>query len=59
MNINRETLDDIYRRLNKLEDRLFELEGYMPDYLDWAKRRRAILQRAKRQRGRKVIALFP
>jgi hypothetical protein len=52
-------VEDIFRRLRELEDRVLALEQDIADYREWSKRRGEILRRAKRQRGRNVIVLFP
>jgi hypothetical protein len=38
---------------------VLKLESYMQEFLAWRRRRDEILHRAKRQRGRNVVALFP
>jgi hypothetical protein len=57
--MSRRTLDEVSEDLRSIEERLSMLESYMQEFLEWRRRRDEILRRAKRQRGRNVVALFP
>ena len=57
--MSRRMLDDISENLRSIEERVSKLESYMQEFLEWRRRRDEVLRRAKRQRGRNVVALFP